>query len=407
MFQVKQIDETKEIIKQQLYNYPLDVLEIDVDQALDFVTSEDIVSKEDVPHFHRSIVDGYAVTSRSVQFASATTPTLLNIRGTVEMGKESAYTVDEEHTVYVPTGGHLPKGADCVVMIEQTEVINDELFVYKSVSKWENVMQKGTDIQQGAVVIPKHTTITPLLIGLLKSLGIQVITVFRQLHISVISTGDELVGDQETLAIGEIRDINTHTIKHYLQRKHCIVDKTTVVRDDVERYKQAILDGFSCSDIVIASGASSVGDKDYTIDALTSIGAEILVHGVNIKPGKPTIIATVQGKLFFGLPGQPTSAFIVLNTFFPTIYHELYGLTLKPIPYQQAVLTKHVHSVTGRRMVQIVSLEQRENQLYATPLFAKSGMIQLLSHADGYIVLDEHEEGLEPNTNVLVYRLED
>ncbi|MCK5762139.1 MAG: molybdopterin molybdenumtransferase MoeA, partial [Candidatus Izimaplasma sp.] len=208
MFIVKSIDETIKIIKDNFSDYNLKKIIIKVEDALNYVSTNDIISLEDVPHFDRSIVDGYAVDFNSVKLASNTTPSILKLNGEVLMGEEATTTVDSEHTVYVPTGGHLPSGANSVVMIENTDHLNDEIIINKSVTMLENVLQKGTDISIGSKVLSKNTRITPLVIGALKAIGIEEIEVYEKLSVSLISTGDEIVKNKTKLAIGEIRDIN-------------------------------------------------------------------------------------------------------------------------------------------------------------------------------------------------------
>ncbi len=409
MFIVKSIDETIKILQDNFNNYPLKKINIKVEDALNYVSAADIISHEDVPHFNRSIVDGYAVNFNSVKLATNATPTILKLVGEVKMGKVSTVMVDEDTTVYVPTGGHLPKGANSVVMIENTDQLNDEIIINKSVTMWENTLQKGTDISLGSKVLNKNTLITPLVIGALKALGIDEIAVYEKLRVSLISTGDEIVKDKVHLAIGEIRDINSYTISNHLKNKHFEIIENEIINDNFELYKAAVAKGFENADIVITSGGSSVGDKDYTYAILESLGAKLLVHGINIKPGKPTIIASYKNKLFLGLPGQPTSAFFVLNTFIDTIINTIYHLDKgMPIPYIEATLKLNVHSVTGRRMYQLVKVEyDQDQQLIATPLFAKSGMINALKEASGYIIIDEDIEGKIAGENVKVYRLGD
>lgn len=409
MFVVKTIDETVTIIKSKFNNYPLKKCMMKVEDALNYVSAEAINSGENVPHFHRSIVDGYAVDFNSVKLATNGTPSILKLIGEVVMGKESQFTVNESTTVYVPTGGHLPNGANAVVMIENTDLLNTEVIINKSVSMWENVLLMGSDISEGSMLIDEYTLITPLVIGALKSLGVSEILVYEKISVSLISTGDEIVGDKEFLKIGEIRDINSSMIANHLKNRNIIINDSLVINDDFSKYKEAILKGFDNSNIVITSGGSSVGEKDYTLAILKEIGAEILVHGVNIKPGKPTIIAKYNSKLFLGLPGQPTSAFFVLNTLITEIINTIYHLkTVLPTPYFEAILDTNIHSTTGRRMYQLVKVYRNSlNQLIAVPLFAKSGMINSLKEASGYTIIEESNEGLIKGAIIKVYRLGD
>ena len=408
MFLVKSIDETIKLLRDNFSDYNLKTKKILLSKALNYVSAENIISKEDVPHFNRSIVDGYAVDFNSVKLSTSSTPSILKLTGEVLMGKKATDIVTPSTTVYVPTGGHLPKGANAAVMIENTELLGDEVIINKSVSINENVLLKGSDILEGQVIVKKNTLITPLVIGALKAIGIKEISVYEKLTALVISTGDEIVKDKEELLIGEIRDINTYTVSNHLKNKNIIVNESLIINDDFEAYKEAVLKGFENSDIIFSSGGSSVGDKDYTLAILESIGAKLLVHGISIKPGKPSIIAKYNNKLFFGLPGQPTSAFFVLNTFINEIVNTIYHLdNVLPIPYFESRLDTNVHSSTGRRMYQLVRISNINNEFIATPLFAKSGMINSLKEASGYIIIDEFSEGYLTNSIVKVYRLGD
>jgi len=408
MFLVKSIDETIRLLKDNFNNYDLQTKMIELDNALNYVCAEDVISNEEVPHFNRSIVDGYAVDFNSVKLATSSTPSILRLKGQVLMGRNATDLVTKSTTIYVPTGGHLPSGANAAVMIENTELLGDEVIINKSVSINENVLLKGSDISKDSVIIAKNKVITPLVIGALKSIGIRKIKVFEKLTALVISTGDEIVKNKVSLSIGEIRDINTYTVSNHLKNKNMTISESLIINDDFEEYKNAVLRGFETSDIVFTSGGSSVGDKDYTLAILKDIGAEILVHGINIKPGKPTIIAKYNNKLFFGLPGQPTSAFIVLNVFANEIINAIYNIEdVLPIPYFEARLDSNIHSSTGRRMYQLVKISYFNNEYIATPLFAKSGMINSLKEASGYIIVDEFSEGYLSDSIVKVYRLGD
>ncbi len=406
MFIVKSIKEAKRLLNQKCENYSLETIRIDVDQALNYISAETITSSIEIPHFQRSTVDGYAVIHSVVSLASAQSPINLELLGSVEMGKACKYILDEQSTVYVPTGGQIPHNATAVVMIENTDTLGNDILISKRVSKWENVLLKGSDIQENTVVIHKNQRLTPTRLGALKAVGVEQITVYKKLKTLVISTGDEIT-DQLPLGIGEVLDINTHTIKHYLQNKHVDVVKTHVIKDNFEEFKSAILKGFEDHDLIVASGGSSVGDRDYTYKVMETIGADIFVHGMNIKPGKPTVLATYKNKLFIGLPGQPSSAYMVLQTLFPTIYKAIYALDdLLLEPYVEGVLTQNVASAQGRTTYQLVMIEEAY-PLNVVPLHSKSGMIRALKDAYGYIILEAGAEGYSKGEIVKVYRLGD
>lgn len=406
MFTVKTIDETKQIIKNNFNDYMLDVVEISTTIAKGYIISEDIVSNEDLPMFDRSTVDGYAAIDSVVKHASTSTPVPLRHIGNSDMGKECSFVLDENTTVYVPTGGHIPKGTTTMIMIEDTEELGSDILINKSTSRWENIFQKGTDIKAGEVVLTKNTRLNNRHIGVLKSLGIKNVKVYKKLRALIISTGDEIT-DNEKINLGQIRDINTYTISGYLDKYSIEITKTAVINDDFDLYYKTVLDGFESNDIVISSGGSSVGEKDYTARVMEKLNANTLVHGVNIKPGKPTVIAKYKNKMFFGLPGQPTSAYIVLDVMFDTIFNTIYNINLTPVkPFIEGVLENSVSSKSGRKLYQIVSIRYGK-EVIVTPLLAKSGMIKSLSRAYGYIIINDNVEGISKGEKVKVYRFGD
>ncbi len=406
MFIVKSIEETMKLLQTHCQNYPLKTVTLPLEEARNRITAEDIPSTMEIPHFHRSTVDGYAVTHKAVAFAGAQSPVPLRLIGEVEMGKPSHHKLDDQTTVYTPTGAHLPENATAVVMIENADTLGPDILINKKVAKWENVLMKGSDIQKGDMVVQKHQKLTPMRIGALKAAGVDSVTVYKKPTALVLSTGDEIT-DEAPLEIGEILDINTHTVKHYLEDKNIDVVKTKVVKDDFDAYKQAVLEGMKHYDLVVASGGSSVGEQDHTYHVLQEIGADIFVHGVNIKPGKPTVFAKQENRLFIGLPGHPTSAYMVLQTFFPTIYNTIHAVKEPLIrPYVEGRLTQNVASAQGRTTYQLVKIEP-EVPLKVVPIHAKSGMIASLKESYGYIILHAGDEGSQQGDIVRVYKLGD
>ncbi|MFW5893314.1 MAG: molybdopterin molybdotransferase MoeA [Bacillota bacterium] len=406
MFIVKTVEETKQLIKTHCRDYPLKTTVLKTDEALGAIASKAVKASIDVPHFNRSTVDGYAIIHSVAPHASPSTPLALKVVGAVEMGKGCPYTLDTKTAVYVPTGAAVPENATAVVMVENTDTLGDEVLINKKAAKWENILQRGTDMKALETVVEKNTRITPAAIGALQAVGVAELEVYQKLRALVLSTGDE-VTDRYPPSVGEVLDINTHTLRGYLEEHGVEVVETKVIRDDFEAYREALRDGMKSYDIVFASGGSSVGEKDYTFQILENLDAEIFVHGVHIKPGKPTILAKLEGRLFVGLPGQPTSAFMVLNTLFPTIRQAIHQTgEIEAIPYLEGVMTHNVSSAQGRTTYQLVTLSYG-NPVKVTPLFAKSGMIHALSRAYGYIIIPDGEEGLVQGDPVKVYRLGD
>lgn len=393
MFNVKKVEEVKQMLEQ--FNQTREVIEIKTSEALHMTLAEDIVSKFDVPHFSRSTVDGYAVNHKDVRLASTNVPVLLDKIGEVEMGHSTTLEINK-NTIYVPTGGFLPLGADSVVMIENTEELGNEIVIYQAPSVGENVLKQGSDVSNGDKILFAKTKITERHIGLLTSVGVHTVKVLKPLTAVVISTGDEIVSPEKTPKLGEIRDINTYTVANFLKKRGVRVLKTFVIKDNFQKYLNEVDNAIKAVDMVITSGGSSVGDKDYTINILNDLNAEVFAHGINIKPGKPTIIARLEEKFFFGLPGQPLSAYTVLNALFD---HYLVGMgeLMSKKHTVQLPLSKNVHAAPGRVTYQLVRVTDS-----AEPVFTKSGMITGLASADGYIILEENSEGKNKGEQVEV-----
>ncbi len=393
MFTVKKVPDVKEM----LADFPnrRTTIWLKTIDAVGCELATDAIAEMDVPHFNRSTVDGYAVNHKDCLLASVTVPVLLKNIGSVEMGEDSSLQI-EKNTIYVPTGGFLPTGADCVVMIENTEVLGEEIVIYQAPSIYENVLRMGTDVSKREVLLQKGTVLHSRNIGLLAAAGVLEVEVYKPLTAVVISTGDEIVPPHKTPKVGEIRDINTYTVKIFLESRGVNVVKTIVVRDDYRRYFNELDNAAKAVDIVVASGGSSVGDKDYTIDVLKEMEAKIYAHGINIKPGKPTIVADYFGKLILGLPGQPLSAYTVLSYLFDD-YMVSQGVHRQQFIID-SILLQPVHAAPGRVTVQLVKLTSKGVE----PIFTKSGMIHGLARADGYVVIDENSEGLNKGEQVEV-----
>jgi len=404
MLQVKTLEDAYDILTTQGKDLIIKTERVAVEDALDRVAAAEVTAREEVPHFARSAVDGYAVDHRSVALASESAPVPLQRRGAVKMGAAAAVEVTKDTTVYVPTGGHIPQGATTMVMIEDTEEVGDEILIKRSVSKWENIQKKGSDMRQGDLLLKQGEKVTSRTVGALKAVGIEEIEVYERLTACLVSTGDEIVEDVP--AIGEVRDINTYSLSASLQRRGVVLADRTVIKDDRRIFQDTIKNALTKSHIVFISGGSSVGDEDYTRAVLEDIGAAVHLHGLALKPGKPTIIASKDGKLVIGLPGHPMSAYVVLHLLFPSIMEAFTGLKERKRPPHEGILETNAPGAPGRTFCQVVELVDGD-PLRVRPLFAKSGAINALNRADGYIVIPAGTEGFMKGRKVKVYGLED
>ena len=405
-FDVISVKEARERLMENFKAYQFETEEIPLLEATNRVLAEDVYSNIDVPEFNRSTVDGYAIKSKDSYGANEAIPSLFNILGEVNMGEVPEYEVKTGEAVYVPTGGMIPEGADGMVMIEYTEKLDDQtLMVYRPISVNENMVLRGEDIGKGDLALRKGKRISPETMGVLAALGIGKVKVYRKPKFYIISTGDEIIDLDEELKLGKIRDINSYTLHSLITRLGGQVVGRAIVKDDYELLRGEVEKAVKISDIVLLSGGSSVGSRDYTHKVIDSFrGRGVFVHGISIKPGKPTIIGEGEGRLIVGLPGHPVSSIIVFKAIVEDYVNKKMGV-VDFIPKTKAIMDFNFPSSPGNETYQMVKLQEKDGKLYATPSFGKSGMITLLSNSDGYIIIKPHEEGVYKGEEREVYLL--
>lgn len=402
LFEVKTTDEMKALMENYFSDYQLETETVPLEGALGRVLSAPVVSGVNVPHFDRSVVDGYAVKLRDVQGASESIPAFLKLTGAAAMGRETTLSLHTGEAVYVPTGGMVPAGTEAMVMIEYTERFGeDELAVYKGAGSLENMMLTGDDIRAGARVFEAGHTIRPQDVGVLSSVGVVEVPVYTKPRITIISTGDEIIRPGQTPGPGQIVDINTPAIAALSEKLGAEAAGVAYAADDPQAIEDAIVRGLEQSDAVVLSGGSSVGERDYTLAVLKKLG-EVFLHGLSIKPGKPTIMGRAMGKPVIGLPGQPASAIMVYMVVMKKLMNIFHKTDLYKNQYIVGTLTENVHAAPGRRTFQTVAVETGEDGVRVKPTYGKSGMITLLAYSDGYIEMTENEEGKNPGDSVKV-----
>ncbi len=375
-----------------------DVETVGLPDALDKVVAEDILSPEDLPAYARSTVDGFAVRASDTYGCSEALPAMVTYAGKVLMGEDEKRVLPKASCMQVPTGGQVPEGADAVVMVEHSEDLGDEFrYMLKPVAPGENVNAKGDDIAVGGVAVPKGTLIEPRHTAVLAALGISELKVRKPLTVGILSTGDELVDYTETPRGTEIRNINSVTLAAAVQALGCIAKTYPIVPDEEDALRAAIDTVRKECDFLIISGGSSVGERDNVNRVLASFG-EVYFHGVALKPGKPTMFAMLDGDVpAFGLPGHPAAAFYTFHLFAKPAILKRRGAIAVP-RYVEAALSQKVPSNHGREEIIGVALENGK----AVPLPAKSGVVSVLSRADGTITIPRDLEGLERGAKVKV-----
>lgn len=405
-FDVKTLDDVLSLVTtSQTTHLKIEKEWVAIDDAVGRVLSSTWQSPIDLPNFNRSTVDGYAVFASEVFGASESIPSLLTMGGEMVMGDSEIPSLKPNEAIYVPTGGAVPKSADGVVMIEYTEKLDAHTILIKQpIHVGENITFKGDDVKCGETVLEMGRRLSPYDIGLLAGLGIPCVEVYKPIKVTVISTGDEIISVDAPAAFGKIRDINGNALCAALKAYGAQVIGPVLVRDDFEQLTKVFEEALESSDCLLISGGSSVGARDYTCDVIKQFeDSELLVHGIAVKPGKPTIVGRIGEKFVFGLPGHPSAALLLYNLIVVPYLETLVGSKMHAINVP-AVLSSRVHGAPGRDAFVMVSLEaSTDGQSYlAKPIHAKSGMITLLSSASGYIRLSRDQEGLSEGTAVMV-----
>lgn len=370
---------------------------VSVSESLNRILAEDIVCREDLPGFVRSLVDGFAVVGADTFGASAAQPALLLRKGEVKMGQRAALSIAPGECAAVWTGGELPQDADAMVMLEETEQLaGGWVAVETAASPGSHVVFCGDDCRAGEIVLSAGRRITARETGLLCALGVSRVSVYRDVRVHILSTGDELVGADQPLKDAQMRDVNGPMLRSACAELGTEAAFLGIVADDETALRNAMLKACEDCDLLLLSGASSAGAKDAAAKCLASLG-NVAFHGIAIKPGKPTFAGTIANTIVVGLPGHPAAAFLVFCALVRPLISALSGGNVATRT-QKAVLTQTLPSNHGREELVPVRLS-REG---AEPVPLKSGLITPLSRADGYIRIPRDTEGLHKGTKVEV-----
>ena len=373
---------------------------ISLQELLGRCLAEDIIAQEDVPAFDRSTVDGFAVRSADLRGCSDSIPAILQKTGESIMGQSYDTALTRVRCVEVPTGGAIPPEADAMVMVEFTENLGGDQFAfYKPVAPGANLILRGEDLQQGEAILKAGKKLGIADIGTLAALGKTEVPVFTRPVVGVISTGDELIAPGEKLKPGQIRDVNSDMLKAAVEQLNGITISKGIVEDQYNALKDACSELLADVDVLLVSGGTSVGEKDNMPRIVAELG-EMLVHGLAVKPGKPTIIGEVEGKPIFGLPGNPVAAFFIFDYLVKPLLLAKQGGKVER-EQVDAILTRAVSSNHGRAEFILVQLDGNE----AERVPSKSGLISTVSRANAYFIIPRDQEGLPKGTLVHVTRL--
>lgn len=389
------LEEVKNILEDGFEDLKLSFELVDFQDALGRIAFEDIISMENIPQEKRSTVDGYGVRYRDTSGASESIPSIHNVIGKVEMGKLLDIEIGYGEGVYIPTGGFLPKGCDAVGMVEDIEGIDETTIALgKALSYRENILDVGEDIEIGQLIISRGEKINPWQIGALAALGITKVKVFAPVKFSIISTGDEVVSPYQPKEAGNIRDINTYALSSLIIGQGDEIVSKSLIKDERKLLEKELEAKAKECDILIVSGGSSKGERDYTAELIGELG-ELFVHGISIKPGKPSIIGRIGKCCVFGLPGNPLASALVYQEVVKTFVDCLKG-TSEESYRVSGILEANIHSAPGRET--LVPVYYKEGRV--KPILTKSSNISALTHAKGILRVPLESEGIKAGTLV-------
>lgn len=364
--------------------------------AFERVLGSDIVADRDYPDAPRSAMDGFALAAGAQRY---------RIVASVHMGRALDITVEPGQCVRIPTGGVVPRGCDAVVPIEDVSESGDAIDVSVPVPPGDNVIAAASDMQAGETVLSRGCRIRAADAALLATLGVARVPVLRRPRVAVLSSGDELVEPSATPEPGQIRDSNRYAVAATLTRFGCDVEHRPSASDEPgaleDALRAALDDGVQA---IVLTGGSSVGERDGTPRAIAALGDPgVVVHGLRVKPGKPTVFGAVDGRPIVGLPGNPTSALMILQAVARPIFEALTGGPIAP-DATEVVLADAVSSRSGWTWYIPVRIEDEGGSPMAHPLRLRSSSVSLIARASGYVVMDEHEERWNSGAPVRVHR---
>jgi molybdopterin molybdotransferase len=373
--------------------------DVRITEASGRVCAEEVVSRANVPPFSRSVMDGYAVKAADTRSASKLRPVRLRPIEILYAGSVPKKSVRKGECTQIATGAMIPRGADAVVMVEDTERRDKAILVYGAVRPGHNVSKMGEDIGKGARILSEHEVLNPSKLGALAAIGRDHVRVYSKPLVAMAVTGDEIAALSSNLELGQVYNINAYTLSALLESGGAEVRVLDVAGDSIKDLVKVLDDNRDC-DIVVFSGGSSVGERDVVLDALEQRG-RVVFHGVAIKPGKPTLFGVVGHQLVFGMPGNPTACLSNGYLLLVPLVRQIARLPQSPQRQVAARMSKRIVSAKGRTEFLTVKLKGD----VAHPAFKKSGAITSMAYADGYVVVPADVDHLEKEESVTVYLL--
>ena len=397
---IKECDEAIDII-QNLFDENLKPQseEILVSEAYGRILFEDVYSRMDFPPFNKALKDGFAILAEDSFGASEESPNTLEVIDFLEAGSTTDKKVEKGKCIEISTGAAMPEGSESVVMVEYAEKFDDKVNLLTTATPSQDVAKKGSDIEEGNLILKKGDFLNPGKIGVLLSQGFETIEVYKKPSLGVISSGNEITLQGEELTYGKIYDVNGGMIKNAAFSCGADAHFLGIMRDNYDEVKEKITGSLKEVDILLCSGGTSAGLGDVLKHVLDELG-EVHIHGISVQPGKPTIVGVIDGKVVIGLPGNPVSALMIFNAFVAEPLTKLAGIDRDfELETVRGKMTRRIHSPVGRMQYQLVKVDGKD----VHPIFKDSGAIFSLSTADGYVKVPKSVELLDEGEEVEVY----
>jgi len=370
---------------------------VSLQDAFGRVLAEDLFALEDLPRFDKSAMDGYAVKSADLAGATQFKPAILQLT--------QAEQVDVKQAKQVWTGNPVPKGADAVVMLENTEKRGGELEVWSQLAPWANVSKMGEDVKKGDLAVKAGTRLNPYHIGLSAALGCTQLKVAQKPKIAILATGNEIAEVGTERLSNQIYDSNKTMVTAMCHELGALTTDLGIAKDNTDEIAQKIQSALKTHDAIITTGGTSVGGLDLVPDAVNKLGKPgVIVHGVALRPAMPTAVAMLEGKPVLILSGNPVAAIIGFEVFGRPLICRMLGMSKEePRPIVKAVLARRVASVLGRKTYVRVRVLLKDGELFAEPVSAKgSGAISTMTQSNGYVIVPENREGISEGETVIV-----
>lgn len=397
-----------EVVKiDQAINLQVDLMEkisykekisLETTSALGYILAEDLISKDDLPHFRKSTMDGYAINYKDSLGSTETIPSMLKIIEEIPMGEVPQKILQRGEASKIYTGGMLPEGADAVIPIEFTESLSEKLIsISRPVVFMDHVIDIGDDSKVGDIYEKAGKIINPETMAMAASLGYDKISVYKKLRCKILSTGDEIIPVNGKLRPAKARDINSYMLFGLLTSMGIDVVSVKHLADDENLIEKELKEDL---DLIFISGSSSKGIKDFVPTVGKKLKPGIIYHGISIKPGKPTSLSQNNKTMILGLPGNPISAYAIFRSIFQKAYNKYFNIEedLKI----KCKIDRNIANNSAKTQICLVDLKKKEDELIASPIFGFSNNISLLKKAKGYIIIDEYTEGLRDGEDVWV-----